>query len=236
MKTLITIMAHAAAEDTFTRHYPFWEAHEKEGAELLFIFPEGQAIRGLGKPSLEIGKAEHDGIQAMMRFRSVLMHLASLTEIERHVFLEYDSFILGPLPTLFTSIAGNIFSENSPAWRGRSFIHPPFMVEANALRKVVAEFNKLPMGVENGMWDRALGLASEMANITRLSWIENGYGYSQNTIHPEHFEACTQAILNGAHALHGVKDEACLKVITEAWKLRKNIDELELAGWKVSRV
>lgn len=233
MKTLITIMAHAGAQDVFERHFPYWQEHVKEGAELLFIFPEGQAIRGIGHAYLEIGRAQHDGTQAILRFRSILEHISQLT-YDQFTFLEYDSFILGTLPINHHEFCGNLFFDSNPEWAGRSFIHPPFMVDNHALRRIVTEIKRMPLDIERGMWDRMLGLATERADILRKSWIQSGYGYSQNTIHEAHFPDLHRAILKGGHAIHGVKDEACLKVIQNAWETRKQVDFLEKQGHSVT--
>jgi hypothetical protein len=235
MKTLITIMAHSAAQDTFERHYPIWREHKREGAELLFIFPEGNAIRGLGEAYLELGRPEHDGKQAILRFRSVVNHLAGLIEIQRHVFMEYDSFIMGSLPKLDGDFAGNIFTDDAPEWIGKSFIHPPFMCDGNAMSKIAAQFATFPMDIEKGMWDRALGLATEKAGLTRKSWITNGYGFSRNTVEKAEYETMHAAIVQGAHALHGIKTEECFKVVMGAWNLRRQMDVVEAAGFSITR-
>jgi hypothetical protein len=230
MKTLICVMAHAGAADTFTRHLPFWKEHINEGAELMFAFPEGQAIRETGFPAIEVGKAQHDGPIAILRFRTILEHMAGLPGYDRYIFMEYDSFILGRLPQLNFDFAGNLFTDDSPDWIGKSFIHPPWMCDENALRKIVAEMAKMPLAIEKGMWDRMLGLATERAGLQRKSWIQSGYGWAKNTLHADDSIPTRNAILNGSRAIHGCKSEEMFNVIAAAWRLGSMKDELLREG------
>lgn len=228
-------MAHAAAEETFKRHLGFWKEHEKEGADLLFWSPADAAIKVAGHSCLEVGKAQHDGPAAIGRFRTILNHLADLP-YDRHVFLEYDSFILGKLPALHGDFAGNLFiDEFGPknGWSSRFFCHPPFMVDANALRKINEQMRRLPMTSDSGMWDRQLGYAIENAGITSRSWIQDGYGFAFNTIEPAYFPSLKDSLLAGARAIHGCKTPECLAVIKEHLQTIHEIDSLTAKGYKI---
>ena len=218
MKTLVVIMAHREAYTTVNWHFPLWERHAREGADLLFVFPEGQIMPGLEYPAIDVGVSEHHGPDSVLRFFTMLKRVMVMN-YDRYVFMEYDSFILGPLPDLHVDLAGNFFQDFSPTFTAWMYIHQPWMCHKEALRKIVAEMEKMAMFAEHGHADRVLGLAVERAKFMMANWITNGYGYSQNTIYPEHYRELEIAIRRGARAIHGVKTKECLKVILDEYAL-----------------
>lgn len=232
MRTLISILAHAEAQETFERHFPYWKAHEAEGADLLFRFPANSAFVVPGHQSIALGKKEHDGLHSIANFYSIMDHMWNLG-YDRVGFLEYDSFCLGPLPSMGEfDLIGNIFPDQiSEKFQGGMFVHPPFFVTRAGLAQLVNFGMKgLPFIAEGGFWDRWLGLAIKRAGLTCKSLIESGEGYSQNTIPKESWPDLRKAILTGARCIHGVKDVETFKVVQLAWNHAQSRAHLEEAG------
>jgi hypothetical protein len=243
MRTLITVMAHREAQDTFNRHFPFWW---NLGHDMLVACPERQGVAlpemrgGTGKRLLttfNVGKAEHHGVQSILRFRAILEQMSG-AGYDRYAFFEYDALCLAnDLPPMFADVVGNVFTDSNTesGFVGGMFVHPPIMFTAPALEWLVKIMEtQMSLADEKSVWDRWIGLALKKSNLTVGDLIQNGRGYSMNTIPPEKHEELFLAIRNGAVLVHGVKTPECLEVCKKGMALRASVEHVESNGGAVA--
>lgn len=226
MKTHVSIMAHAEAKETFLRHFPYWRMQAEDNLNHMIVWmPEDAKFHIEGISYQAVGRKEHHGQQAILRFRYMLEFLNGLA-YDRYLIYEYDSISLEHVRIFDQDFAGNLFPEPNA---GKSFMspiysHPPLVFSQRGLAKVCEEFRQMPE-LENGFWDRYLGLAIHRAGLTTRSFMQDGTGHSHNTIHPDHYDGARIAVMNGAVHFHGIKDIACLKVIQRAYERRRVLME-----------
>lgn len=241
MKTLISIMAHAEAEDVFWRHFGFWHAHKKQGADLLFWMPEDNAFKVPGEELMVSGKREHDGLESIKRFYTIFEHMAKLEGYDQYALFEYDSFVLGDLPIVSdrTFVLGNKFTENSSAWKSKQFMHPPIFIGSAAIKPLVHQMGRTSFREESGMWDRWFGLVCDRAKITTQSLFatsifDSSLGFSRNTVEDDDLPDLRRAILHGATCIHGIKSEQALRIVNETRHIRHMQNQLEGLGYTVT--
>lgn len=227
MRTHVSIMAHAEAKDTFLRHFPYWKMQTESLDHIMAWMPEDGKFQIDGLTYQTVGKRQHHGPQALLRFRYMLEFLNGM-DYDRFLIYEYDSFSLEHVRIFPEEFAGNLFPEPNA---GKSFLspiysHPPLVFSKVGLKKVCAEFRQMPEQ-ESGFWDRWLGLAIHRAGLTTRSFMIDGTGFSLNTIHPDHYPQVHNAIMKGAVHIHGVKDEPCRKVVDRSYNRRRIILEAE---------
>lgn len=224
MKTLVTIMAHGdrEAQKAFDRHLDFWRAH---GLPLLVMCPEDSQVR-TGLQILLIGKRGHHGVNGNMRFRALLETLVKL-DYDRHIIFEYDSLCLVPdIPAgNKDGVYGMVFNDDRAVrslpgsrkeFEGRTFIHPPIVLNRFTMLQVLDSMSGIPDDVEHGFWDRWLGLACERRNIPVHCFRSHGLGYSQNTIGKAELPEACESAAHGAVLFHGVKSKEALQAIVDA--------------------
>lgn len=232
-------MAHKEAQDTFNRHFPLWY---ELGHDMLIACPEREAVAltELRRPAvqitcLQVGKKEHTGIHSIVRFKTILEQMNG-QGYDRYGFFEYDALCLGALPTGMGDIAGNVFRDNSPnrGFVGTSFVHPPLIFTAHGLNKIVGEMQGMALSDEKSTWDRWFGLCTERLGMPVYDLLQNGLGYSMNTITPDKHEELFKVIREGCLLVHGVKTPECLDVILQAKALRASINHVKEYGGKVA--
>lgn len=214
---LISIMAHGAVKSTLQRHLPFICTGEDD---VLVWSPENDKVVVEGKQAISLSLKGHDGRNALLRFRYILRHLAE-SPYKRHALFEYDSIALAGFPNIEEgTIAGIFFRENNPGpvFKASIFCHPPLYFHKSTVMRLADAFERIPLNEEDGMWDRALGRAIELAGVNHMDLHKNGLAFSHNTIHPEHYEAARTAARGGAKYYHGIKDAQALEVILKAIK------------------
>lgn len=234
-KTLICVMAHKEAQETFDRHFNLWRSLD---ADMLVACPDNSKVTVPEKSKvmlLDIGRAQHIGMQSIIRIRTILEHLDGQKNYDRFVFFEYDSFCLGPLPDPRAMIMCPLFRDNAPdrGFTGTMFCHPPIMFTAAGLTKLVWEIKQMPMQWEQSVWDRWIGLAIERAGLFPIDMLASGEAYASNTIHPEQFPGLAKAVQGGAVFIHGCKTRECFDVIMKANKLRALAAEVKANGGEV---
>lgn len=228
-------MAHKEAQDTFNRHYPFWK---QLGGDILVVHPTDSKVILPEREkimAMEFGKAAHTGVQSIVRFRSILEHMNGLG-YDRSAFFEYDSFCLGEFPEMKGAMMAPVFRDNSPerGFEGTTFCHPPLFFTPFGLSAVTEVIKTMPLTAEGSVWDRFLGLAIERANLEPFDLLGAGMAFCDNTIHPARHPALALAVRNGSRMFHGVKDEATLKVILEANRLREAAEMVRKNGGEVT--
>lgn len=221
MKSLITVMAHKEAQETFNRHFPIWKSL---GADIMVAFPSDSRVllpERSGAMGLEVGKAAHTGVQSIVRFRTILEHLGG-HGYDRYAFFEYDSFAF-EWPEMTWPVAAPVFGDNSPdrGFEGSMFLHPPIFFTREGISKTVEAIKKLPLTAENSVWDRWIGLALERAGVRVENLLLLGEAFSDNTIHEPRFPELFKTTRNRCFCFHGVKTKVCLDVILEARKIRE---------------
>ncbi len=214
MKTAAIVMAHAGTEDTCHRHYPYWRANVTPNFDhIFFLSPFDMQMDG-PFAGVAWGKAQHHGQVANARFRQAVK-MALGTGADRVVIHEYDSICLGTLPdTPKDAIAGNAFKAAPQlGFLGTTFIHPPIIAWRPALQRLCDILEVENMNGESGFWDRLLGHVCDKNSIPIWNYRDAGLGYSQNTIHPEHYEELRSAVQKGARLFHGIKNAEALDLI-----------------------
>jgi hypothetical protein len=210
MKTLLTVMAHAEAQDTFDRHRMYWERH---GFQVVVMCPIDSVVR-TNHPLITIGRKSHHDAEANRRFKALLADL-SKTSYDRFVIHEYDSLCFQDMHPQFNpdGVWSNLFTDDDPKWQGHHFLHPPLVMSREILTRVVETSRSVPDGVEHGFWDRMLGFICERGSIPMHGYGERGF--SKNTILPSDIPAAVAARKAGAIMFHGVKSIEVLKALTE---------------------
>jgi hypothetical protein len=214
---LVNIMAHGRALDTLKRHMPFFEEHLQ--GDFIIWTPQDDPIYYGAMPVQHTGFKGHDGVEALRRFRYMLRSLSEGPH-ERLAILEYDCVITAGWPEFPpTALAGIFFPEpHHETFKGRQFPHPPLFMRRMTCQALVRAFDRIPLNSEGGMWDRALGLAMDLAGIDPFDLHQDGRAFSHNTIHPAHYDGLREAARNGATYFHGVKDAETLRVLVNAKK------------------
>lgn len=209
MSTLITIMAHAEAQDTFNRHLPYWHNH---GCDILVMCPQDSVVKTL-HTVVAIGTKSHHGSGANRRFRN-LIRLLSKTEYDRFVIFEYDALCFGSQIPEFDndSLWSNLFTDESNSFEGHHFLHPPLMASKAVITAFSEALEALPDNAERNFWDRAAGLACERSNIPMRGY--GARGFSKNTIEPHDIPAAVAARKAGASLFHGIKSLEVLRLLT----------------------
>lgn len=221
MTTLLVIMAHAEAQETYDRHLPLWKAHRCD----TIVFCPADAPINTGLHMLTWGKRSHHDAEANRRFKRLIEFIAMMS-YDRYVIFEYDALCLtAEIPTFFERskerylrpldgkdfskpyLAANVFRDNGPdrKFKGSTFCHPPLILTRLGLKVLLPHLNALPDDAELGFWDRMLGLACENAGIEPFDFMKAGLGYAQNTIKPHQWQDAYAAAANGAVFFHGVK-------------------------------
>jgi len=194
---------------------------------------------GTGKrllTTLEVGKAEHHGVQSIMRFRAILEQMQG-GGYDRYAFFEYDALCLAnDLPPMFADVVGNVFTDSNTdnGFTGGMFVHPPIMFTAKGLSQVVKTMEGMSLTDERSVWDRWFGLCLKRSGLSCHSLLASGLGYSMNTIPPEKHEELFLAIRNGAVLVHGVKTPECLEVCKKGMALRASVEHVESSGGAVA--
>lgn len=242
--SIIIVMAHRESTECLIRHWPLWAAHKIP----IFVYAPADSIPRIDPsiPMILYGRAEHHGVESIRRFKWLLKFLEDYGADESFVF-EYDSFCLDPdglhrfqnihkeddrhCRLGYCEFYGGVFNigEDDPSFKGSFYVHPPFGLE-NGTLELINDLN-LSETEERGFYDRWLGYALEIlgdkscdANIRIGSYVEDGTGFSRNTIEPEDRAACVKAIENGAVWVHGCKTEDTLTAIKAAYAKRKAVN------------
>lgn len=227
-------MAHKDAQDTFNRHFQFWQ---KLGDDIMVVYPSDAKVdlpeRGRCIP-LEVGKASHTGIQSIVRFRTVLEQMNG-AGYDRCAFFEYDAICLGGLPEQRAPIMAPVFRDNGPnrGFIGTMFCHPPLIFSRHGLAVLCEEIKQMPMTAEGSVWDRWFGLAVERTGLPVFDLLEAGLAFAENTIHPARYADLAKAVRNGCHVFHGIKSPETLQVVLNANILREAAKTVVEGGGEV---
>lgn len=221
---LLVVMAHAGAQETFTRHYPEWRKHPD--TDILVFVPAADRITLTpdDKPLPHVvgfGKAQHHGAEAIRRFRWLLQLMADQTQYHAFTLHEYDSFSLDSNvgPFIGNALTGLVYRDDRPdsGFKGTTFIHPPLCMSRGCLQKIVWAMAAVPDEAEHGFWDRWIGLVCERGYIPLHNLLKSGLGFSRNTIEDTDIPAAGEAVRNGARLLHGVKSKECYDAVTSSY-------------------
>jgi hypothetical protein len=209
--TLVVIMAHGRASDTFNRHLPLWRAH---GARLVVFSPTDDPLMA-GDEKLVFGHREHHGHHAIDRFRYLLQFLAARKE-EWFMIYEYDSFCLrAEFPQVLyetDALWGNLFTDDGVQFKGDRFLHPPIFMSSGVVKALIEADGKWPEEQEDGFWDRWIGRLAQLDGIPCRGY--GSLGVSFNTCEDAIIPNFVRAISMGAIMLHGIKSTAALKAVT----------------------
>lgn len=224
MKTLLCVLTHSAANETFARNFPWYQ---RAGLPILGV---GRVDKEMFWPNdiehIDIGDEEYIKDDAQLwRFVTLLTLLrAGLGQqpdkppYDAYAITEYDCIWTRKMPEIpgwsFISLATQIAGHKSGGFRGSRFFHCPWIVQ----RKDLAYFidygeRMLNAGLnEHGFIDRWLGLMADLYDI-RVHEIN---GYTRNTLdQPEHIAQAIDAIKDGACVIHGVKTADQLAAVTK---------------------
>lgn len=230
MTTLINILAHKEAQQTFERHFQFWEKVADKPSDILVWCPSNSKVECPGIQILCVAAAQHAGSEAILRIRTILEHGRD-SGYDRVAFFEYDSICLGDkLPEFSEDIGANIFLDTeSDKFNGGMFTHPPVVVKREGLARLCEAFKSMSLADEGGFWDRWLGLAIKRAALSHRNFL-SGEGFSRNTIHGDGWQAMREFIIDGATMIHGIKDKETLEVAVRARQLAFYREELKKEG------
>ena len=206
-------MAHGGAQWTYSRHLPFWQAHN---CPMLTFCPVDDKIVGPEKIVAWGAKGHHDS-WALDRFK-YLLKLLTTYPYDYFMINEYDSMCMcGPLPEFLydrDALWCNLFHDSGTQFLGTSFCHPPLFMSKKILCQIVETGEKYPQHSEHHFWDRWIGLMCELGKIPIAGY--DHWGFAWNTIEPHLIPQARQAALDGALFFHGVKTEDCLRAIITA--------------------
>lgn len=220
-------MAHAEAKEAFERHWPLWKAQAEKAEDMLLWFPEDSKFHVDGISQIAVGKKQHHGEQAIRRFITIIQHLAGL-EYDRFLVYEYDSFSLKPFPPFAEDIAANVFTDPNPAngFHSHIYTHPPLAFSKAGIEKIAKQMRKT-INLENGFWDRYLGLAITLSGATVHNLLATGTGFSRNTIERADEKSAYTAVMERAIHFHGVKTKEVYQSIMRAHDRRTLLDEAQ---------
>jgi hypothetical protein len=231
-------MAHKEAQSTFDRHFPIWRklADQDGHGDVLVAYPSNSRVMLPEKgncQAVDCGKAEHTGLQSIVRIRTVFERM-NFPGYDRYAFFEYDA-IAFRWPTPGLNIAAPVFRDDSPTrgFIGTMFTHPPLFFSPVGLNTLVKEIQQMPMDAEKAVWDRWIGLAIQRTGMEPFDLLSSGQAYAENTIPIEHYTRLARAVRHGAYAFHGVKTQECLDVILENNRIREAVELVRAAGAKV---
>lgn len=217
MNTLLVIMAHREAQETFDRHLPLWEAHK---CPLLVYCPTDSQIHyPRGCTAVCYGNASHHDAMANRRFKNLISFIANMG-FDAYWIFEYDAICLSAgLPHFFFRgtghsndfespiIGANYFYDDRPdrGFIGTLFTHPPLYLNKAGVRALDAQLKRLQDDCEQGFWDRMVGLAIQNdMGIAVVDFLKRGLGYAENTI--QYPQQAIRAVENGAIFIHGIKN------------------------------
>lgn len=218
MKTLLIIFNVAAEDDVCRLFLPFWQ---RSGCNILFSSPYDARSQLDGVLHFYAGKA-------MIRDRSprdqrswwwyqsrVLATMKAVVKLpyDGFVFTQYDSICLNAFPlTCMDLCHAHVASNNSPAFRAKTFVHPPWCFSTTGLQAFITEALKHEIDSEHGIMDRWMAWVLECAGIPVTP--TNEWSWSANSIDtPELVQSCRNAITQGAKFVHGVKNQQQLDAI-----------------------
>ncbi len=212
--TLVVVMAHDGVRATVERHKGYWE----KWGDVVYLCGMADPLQGCQYGLQWVyGPPQHYGYESnqkvLLGLKQALMGLPSTI-----VFIEYDAVILGNDASWIKKRPEDAvwcpsFRDTRPerGFTGTTFCHPPLVMSHKTASHLVAAMEKLGAGVEQGFWDRYVGLACERYGIKIRNMWDDGMCYAANPIHGGHIDAACDAVANGARFIHGIKDEQTLR-------------------------
>jgi len=220
--TLIVVMAHKEAQETFDRHLPYWEAH---GSPIVVWCPSTALVK-TSHEQLGFGTPSHHDAEANRRFKAMCRMCLSKTEYDRFVIFEYDAICVRkdfPWGTDPLEIRGSWFHDKyktcgGTGWRGHWFCHPPFLIHRPAMEKIVSRQETFPDDIEAGNWDRMFGTAAEEEGLGmyNLRSTVPPVAYTANSFEHGYYHEALAYAKSGAYMFHGIKTPYQLDSILNA--------------------
>lgn len=212
MKNLLVIFNVAAEDDVCRLFLPYWQ---RSGCDILFSSPHD------AKSQLDDVLHFHTG-RAMTKARSSWWwYQARVLETMRFlvtlpytgfVFTQYDSVALDRLWDC-SGCQCHVFQNDDPAYKARTFVHPPWCFSDRALEQFLIEAALHPIQTsEHGVMDRWMAWVLESAGIPVTP--TNDWSWSANSIDtPALAQDCRNAIAGGCRFIHGCKNASQLASI-----------------------
>lgn len=209
--TLVVVMGHGAAQDTFDRHVPLWEAH---GAKIQVNSPENDPLDAYPNGYVRLGKSAHNGDDAYWRFRLTITYLATLP-YDQFLIHEYDSFCLDPVIRPVKGIQAVLCDNTEVRFREPKYCIPPIQMDLESVQRLAREASMDEGPICFGFFDRLLANWAARARIRLEAWQPTGIAISK--IDVEHLKYVRDAIMSGVSAVHGVKTEMILDLVLQ-WR------------------
>ncbi len=217
--TLGIVLAHGKAINACRRHLPHWLA---VCDRLVFFTPVDDRLSSPDFVEYSVGKSAAYSPETNLRTREAL-RFAAFTTYRYVALFEYDSFLLGPVPSeaiASDACAPLCYDPESKKFKGPFFAMFPMLFTRRALWDVVEVMDKLPLDAEGGFTDRYIGHALAQAKLNihdlRASPENAALVYAKNTIDQKDWPDALKAYAGGAYWTHGVKDAATLDQLTRA--------------------
>lgn len=212
MNPLIVILGHGAAQETFDRHLPLWEAH---GYPMLINSPLDDPLSCRGRHEFLAGYSAHNGDLLYWRIYDLFDYLYRRTDYDQFVLMEYDSFLLDPIIRPVKGIQAVLCDNTEVRFKEPKYCIPPIQMDSESLYRLNMEAHKEEGPCCFGFLDRIITHWAAKAKIRLEAWQPTGIAIAK--IDVEHLKYVRDAIRGGVSALHGVKDRATLDLVLQ-WR------------------
>lgn len=210
--TSVTILAHGAAQATFSRHVKLWDAL---CPHVTVICPVNDKLSDCPYPVQCVGNACHAGKASIERLKAALGGILKYQD-GFHLICEYDSFLLTPSFTKRKGLIGPLQPNYEPCrFIAPRYPNPPWLLDWRTVYLMTEAAHQWPDVWEEGYADRYFAALAVLAGVPILDY--DPPGYTRGTIQAEHWYDMEAAIKKGAVAIHGVKDLETLKFVQKVY-------------------
>lgn len=216
---LLVVQAFQGQEDLVRRHLPLWQKH---GLPIWLLSPIDSPLVVPGvDQNIHIGQNSFSGPRKANRLAATLQ-LLCVSKYSHFVWFEPDSICLQAEIKPGNGLGGILHGSSEPTrFVSPHFLQTPLLFDRQSAVKMLAAHRRYPMIQEEGHDDRFFSTLAYAGHVPMFNNAPGTFGY--NTIAPEHYAAVREAISKGVAWIHGIKDEATLNVVLEAWSQKHTL-------------